>query len=313
MIIKQAISCINHMNINSLHLASFRQLSIDRNFHKAALNLCITQSALSQRISKLEEQLSCLLFIRSSTGLELTQEGKLFQQYADDAFFAERQILTEIEALAESKYKSVLRIAAYSSILRSAVIPSLQDFIMSNPSVQVEFVCCELYELEAMLHSGEVDMILSDRPMVQAGYESHLLGYENLVHVVPKHRLSDDLVFLDHDELDQTTFDFFKRHGVPYNELKRHYYDDIYGILDAVRLGLGQAIVSEHLLNRSDELHIIKYDVSVCNPVTLFYPRVNVAEAVLQGVVDALSSQMPHYLLAQRVRGKLKTEFRSCI
>lgn len=47
-------------------------------FSKAADELCVTQSAVSKQIQLLEQYLEHPLFIRSSTGIELTDAGKLY-------------------------------------------------------------------------------------------------------------------------------------------------------------------------------------------------------------------------------------------
>ena len=54
-------------------------------FSKAAKDLYMTQSAVSQSIMQLEKELDIRLFNRTSRGVSLTQEGVLLFEYANSA------------------------------------------------------------------------------------------------------------------------------------------------------------------------------------------------------------------------------------
>ncbi|WP_373960148.1 LysR family transcriptional regulator [Vibrio gigantis] len=58
-------------------LRTFCQLADDKNFRVASEHLYITQSALTKKIKRLEEQLNVVLFDRGRHGAELTQMGKI--------------------------------------------------------------------------------------------------------------------------------------------------------------------------------------------------------------------------------------------
>ena len=55
----------------------FQEVARMGNISAAAQNLFISQSAVSQSIKQLEEQLQVRLFSRSTRGVSLTSEGKL--------------------------------------------------------------------------------------------------------------------------------------------------------------------------------------------------------------------------------------------
>lgn len=59
----------------------FHEVARMGNISAAAQNLFISQSAVSQSIKQLEEQLQVRLFSRSTKGVYLTSEGKLLQEY----------------------------------------------------------------------------------------------------------------------------------------------------------------------------------------------------------------------------------------
>jgi DNA-binding transcriptional LysR family regulator len=68
------------------HLRYFQVLAEALHFGRAADIACITQSALSQQISRLEAILGVTLLTRSPRGVELTPAGKALRERLDDIF-----------------------------------------------------------------------------------------------------------------------------------------------------------------------------------------------------------------------------------
>lgn len=63
-------------------IRTFLEVSASGSFVQSADKLFVTQSAVSLRIRRLEDQLGHALFTRSKAGAELTTEGKAFEGYA---------------------------------------------------------------------------------------------------------------------------------------------------------------------------------------------------------------------------------------
>lgn len=74
----------SYIPLNSLRAfeAAARHLS----FTRAAIELNVTHSAISQHVKALEQQLNCQLFIRVSRGLMLTTEGESLLPVLNDSF-----------------------------------------------------------------------------------------------------------------------------------------------------------------------------------------------------------------------------------
>lgn len=64
------------------HIRYFLVVAECLNFTKAAEKLCIAQPPLSRQIRDLEEELGTPLFERKSRGLQLTEAGRQYRQYA---------------------------------------------------------------------------------------------------------------------------------------------------------------------------------------------------------------------------------------
>jgi DNA-binding transcriptional LysR family regulator len=256
------------MILNSSHLEAFFACAQAGHFTKAAERLHITQSALSQRIKNLEEDLGTTLIIRDRGGLRLTDQGEELLRYCQTKEQLENQIVGSIKMRSGSRLNGVIRIGGYSSVMRSIVLPALSSLMKENPEVQIKMVTKELYDLRPMLKSGAIDFMILDEKLDQENLVATVLGYEESV-MVKKRGKEPPEIYLDHDEEDQTTLRFLKRRSS--GGIARHYLDDVYGIIDGVRLGLGYAVLSKHLIENEKDIVIVDSERSKRTPVVLHF------------------------------------------
>jgi LysR family transcriptional regulator (chromosome initiation inhibitor) len=73
------------------------------NFEKAADSLCITQSAVSQRIKQLEERLGCILLVRANP-LYATEEGKRLLGHFKQVQFLEQEMMSQLPGSEETPF-----------------------------------------------------------------------------------------------------------------------------------------------------------------------------------------------------------------
>lgn len=78
--------------MNLIHLKYVLEIYKTKNFSKAAENLYMGQPNLSRAIKELEQTLGITLFNRTTKGLEVTEEGEEFVQYA-------KKILNDVEKI----------------------------------------------------------------------------------------------------------------------------------------------------------------------------------------------------------------------
>ncbi len=285
------------MKLNTDRLNAFYQVALDRNFCKAADNLFITQSALSQRVLKLEQEIGTHLFVRNPDGVALTEQGRILFDYVSDLQARETDILNKVTGRS-AMASGIIRIGAFSSVMRSVIMPSLIPLINSEHQPKVEFFSRELRDLPNLLMAGEVDFIVVDQAIDDARIESITLGMETLVHVRNKtaQRQSQTPCFLDHDAEDMTTFNFFAAQKVEKFEFDRNFYDDVYGLLDGVRMGFGEAIVSRHMLKNDELLEIVPHPVDYRSSVVLCYIKHRYLSTLQQAVISHLSENVASFL-----------------
>lgn len=135
------------------------------NISAAAKKLYISQPAVSKSISRLEENFTSPLLIRSSRGVTLTENGKLLYRQLETAFQAIRQgeeMISRNDLLGAGS----LSIGVSATLCKYALLPYLQDYIAANPYVKVSLSCQSTHETIAALENGTLELGLvgeSDR------------------------------------------------------------------------------------------------------------------------------------------------------
>ncbi len=84
------------MSLSSLHLDAFFAAAQSLNFSRAARDLHITQSALSQRVKALEEDLGLTLFVRLPRGVQLTEAGERLLRYCQARSSLESELIEHL-------------------------------------------------------------------------------------------------------------------------------------------------------------------------------------------------------------------------
>ena len=133
----------SHLPLNALRAfeASARHLS----FTRAAIELCVTQAAVSHQVKSLEAQLNVTLFKRLPRGLMLTSEGESLLPVLRDAF--DRIALT-LDQFEGGHYREVLTVGAVGTFAVGWLLPRLADFHSRNP----------LIDLRLSTHNNRVDV-----------------------------------------------------------------------------------------------------------------------------------------------------------
>ena len=122
----------SNLPLNALRAfeASARHLS----FTRAALELCVTQAAVSQQVRILEDRLNRVLFKRLPRGLEMTDEAQALFAVLTDAF---GQIDTIFRQFEGGEYREVLTVAAVGTFAVGWLLPRIEQFRQAHPFVEL--------------------------------------------------------------------------------------------------------------------------------------------------------------------------------
>jgi DNA-binding transcriptional LysR family regulator len=265
-------SALGPMGLSSLQLDAFFTAARTRNFSRAAKELHITQSALTQRIGNLEAELGLAVFIRKPRGVELTEAGSRMLRYCQARDLLEKELLEELSGDKTTGLGGVLRVAGFSSVVRSVLLPALTPLLRAHPNVQVHLQNAEMEELPRLLNTGEVDLIVLDHVLAQADVEAVPLGEEENV-LVASRDLEPREAYLDHDPHDPTTAKFLRLQSDATPTFRRSYLDEIYALIDGAATGLGKAVVPRHLAALDDRLRIVPGHKPMRSPVILHHFR----------------------------------------
>lgn len=126
------------MKRNLNDLLYFVTVARERSFTRAAAKLGVTQSALSQAISALEERMQIRLLTRTTRSVSPTSAGErllLAVGNRIDEIEAELNILTELR----DKPAGTVRITCGPNVLHSTLLPKLTPLLHEYPDINIEF------------------------------------------------------------------------------------------------------------------------------------------------------------------------------
>ena len=121
-----------HLPLNALRAfeASARHLNLTR----AAQELHVTQTAVSQHIRKLEDRLGKPLFRRLPRGLALTDEGQALLPVVVESF---GNLQRALEKLGDTRPREVLTVGAVGTFAVGWLLPRLADFQSKHPFIDL--------------------------------------------------------------------------------------------------------------------------------------------------------------------------------
>lgn len=258
------------MALTASHLEAFYAISQTLNFTKAAAKLHLTQSALSQRIINLEEELGTTLFIRDRAGLKLTETALSLVRYCQMKDHLEKDFLSGLKNENANELKGLVRIGGFSSVTASVLVPIIALLSKQHPGIKLQVLTSEVHDMFDLLKRGEIDYMILDDRLDRQELERIQLGKEKNFLTKGKN-LSVGEIYLDHDEKDETTFQYFKLAKTKLKSIERHYLDDIYGLIEGVKCGLGKAVLPYHILKNEKSIEIINEDIFLEIPVYLYF------------------------------------------
>jgi DNA-binding transcriptional LysR family regulator len=128
---------------------AFLRVAHHRNFRKAAAELGVTPSAVSQSVRSLEARVGATLFIRTTRSVGLTEAGERFLARAKPAF-EELVAASEIANELGQRPTGLLRLSVPRAVVPILLEPLIASFCQAYPEVELEIaVNEELIDLAA--------------------------------------------------------------------------------------------------------------------------------------------------------------------
>src|SRR5580692_7754904 len=128
---------------------AFLSVARHRSFRKAAAELGVTASAMSQTIRTLEARVGAALFIRTTRSVGLTEAGQRFLERTAAAF---DELVAAGEAARElgQRPTGLLRLAAPRGVVPLILEPVIASFCQAYPEIELEIAASdEMVDLAA--------------------------------------------------------------------------------------------------------------------------------------------------------------------
>ncbi len=157
---------------NLEYYRTFFAVATFRHITRAAEYLCVSQSAVSQSVIKLEQELGCRLFVRSRRGLTLTAEGEALYshiQHALQEIYTGENIVSRLTSLKSGE----LQIGATETSLRFFVLDKIRAFKKSYPDIRISIRGTTTTDVCRNLQDAELEVAFLISP-VPAGFNFHL-------------------------------------------------------------------------------------------------------------------------------------------
>jgi LysR family transcriptional regulator, benzoate and cis,cis-muconate-responsive activator of ben and cat genes len=158
------------------HLRYFLVVGEVSNFTKAAARLRVAQPALSRQVQDLEDEIGVDLLRRSSRGVTLTAEGKLFLEEVRELLKRVDESVEKTRALARGEFGELH--IGYIPIPTAEILPrALEAFRRAVPRVKLVLHDLSPDELIARLRDGTLQLAVMVQPIGEqtAGIEFETL------------------------------------------------------------------------------------------------------------------------------------------
>ncbi len=167
------------------HLRTLVTVFEKGSFAAAADNLCLTQSAISQQIRALEDELGVELFDRSLRSPQINTDGR-------EACERARSILQQYDSLADGlgpidKQRGNLSVGAVYTVQVSSMAPVLAQLRCHYPHIFIRVFRGMSIDLVSRVEEGELDAVVVTGPpqQIARGCEWYSLKTEQFYLIVP--------------------------------------------------------------------------------------------------------------------------------
>lgn len=155
------------MNVNLEYYKVFYHVAKLQSVTLASQHLFISQPAVSQAIKQLEQAVNCSLFYRAPKGVKLTPEGELLFSYIEQGYEKMLQGEKKLEEMLNFE-KGEIRIGASDMTLRFFLLPHLEKFHKSYPSIKIFVSNAPTPETILSLKAGKIDFGIASAPIEES-------------------------------------------------------------------------------------------------------------------------------------------------
>lgn len=271
-------------------------------FTKAAQELNLTQSAVSQSISSLEEELHIKLLNRNRSGAELTPEGKMLFPHIEKVCYELRAVEERAREL-QGLESGTVRIATMGSVSAHWLPSLIATFQKKHPNIEFALLQGDYTATAEWIKSGAVDFGFVNPHAVQ-GIKTFPVKEGRMMAVLPPDHKLCRYKTVPLLELAKEPFILLEEGGYSeplkaFEELKlkpqiRYTIHDDYAIMNMVEAGLGISMLAELMMRRiSYHLAMRPTDPEVIRPISVGYKDALSLSTAARRFLDLLREKAP--------------------
>jgi len=181
----------NHHMLERHHLAIVRAVEQQGSLTAAASKLCLTQSALSHTMRKLEQQLGTSIWLREGRRLKLTQAGQYLLAVANRVLPQLEHAQQRLSQFASGE-RGTLRIGMECHPCYQWLLKLVKPFLAAWPAVDVDVKQKFQFGGIGALFGFEIDLLVTPDPLFKPGlYYQPVFAYEQVLVLSTQHRLAN--------------------------------------------------------------------------------------------------------------------------
>ena len=206
----------------------FQAVVEEGNFYLAAEKCNISQSAISQQIKKLEDEIGVKLLDRHNRTFTLTKAGEHFYRKSVIIMSDIEQLVLETKRI-NSNSDATIRIGYYKGYSGDELTKAISDFSQKYPTVKVEISSGSHEQLYNAMENNTVDLVLNDQRRAFSGAYNNILLCESKMYIeISAGNPLSKLKEIDINELKNTPCILVV--NAQSNDEEREYYEKIIGL-----------------------------------------------------------------------------------
>ncbi len=268
--------------------------------HAAAKRLHITQTAVTQRIKKLESAVGVEVFVRSKKGMRLNASGKVLLGYARRLEKLSQAGHNEITGLGV-RGKVAVTISAATTLMEARILPAITPVLDANPQLYVSLDADDDGPaLEKKLNNFSSDIIISEEINLSGSAVYKSIQPDQYVLVCSSawkgRKLKDILMqerIIDYHASDHLTYDYLRAYKLlRYAQRDRMFANRTELIAQMIEAGIGYSVLSESFVKRYADhgsLHILNKGASFAQQLVCAWSSQEIMPGYLQALIDAIN------------------------
>lgn len=182
----------------------------EKSITKAASRLFVVQPALSQCVQKVEKELGSPIFVRGTSGVTLTAEGRCFLEFADKTLKEQKSFEKQMDDLRQGAVGEIL--LGFTGTQATFVLPYfLPAFKEKYPEIHIVLVEASSDEIENKLSKGEIDIGIIHPPVMHEELDCFELSRDEMV-IIPRRgsRFQSYLYYKDGEKIPYLDLEYLK-------------------------------------------------------------------------------------------------------